>query len=96
VEYQVKDGVAGVLKSGVRHVRIPLTDLASVPLKKGWLGTRWRGVTIIIQASRMDAFEGMPGASQGRVELSIARKDCDAAEKLVADLYENEADQNEN
>jgi hypothetical protein len=90
VEYQVKDGVAGILKSGVKTVRIPLTDLTSVTLKKGWLGTKWLGVTIVIQGSRMDAFEGMPGATQGRIELIIARKDCDAAEKLVAGLYEDE------
>ena len=43
-----------------------------------------------LQAARMVVFKDMPGASQGRLELSIARKDREAAEKFVAGLHEQE------
>jgi hypothetical protein len=88
LEFQTKDTVAGIFKSGVKRVRVPLAELASVTLTKGWLGTSWCGVKIVLQAAKMETLKDVPGMSQGRVELSIARKDRHAAEKLVADLYE--------
>lgn len=36
----------------------------------------------------MDAVRGVHGATQGRVELAVARSDVAAAERLVADLHE--------
>lgn len=88
MEFQIKDNIAGLLKTGVQQVRIPLRDLISVTLTKGWLGNCWLGVKIVLQAARMEVLEQMPGASQGRIELSIARKDRNAAEQFVAGLYE--------
>lgn len=90
LEYEVQDSIAGIIKSGVKTVRIPLAELASVSLTKGWLGTSWLGVKIVIQASKMEMLQGIPGMMQGRLTLSIARKDREAEEKLVADLHEQE------
>ncbi len=87
-EFQVKDSVAGIFKSGIRKVRVPLKDLVSVTLSKGWFGTTWTGVTIVLQAARLETFQEIPGASHGKIELAIARKDRDAAERLVAGLHE--------
>jgi hypothetical protein len=64
--------------------------LVSVTLTKGWLGTTWLGVTIVIQAAKLETLRDVPRSSQGRVELSIARKDRDAAEKFVANLHESD------
>ncbi len=89
-EFQVQDKLAGIIKSDVRRVKVALKDLASVTLTKGWLGTSWLGTKIVIQAAHMETLKDGPGMSQGRVELSIARKDREAAERLVADLYETE------
>jgi hypothetical protein len=86
VEYQVKDGIVGVLKSEIKQLRISIDDLVSVTLTKGWFRTNW-GAKIIIQADRMDAFEDMPCASQGRLELSISRKDYEVAEDFVYHLH---------
>ncbi len=88
----MKDNLLGVLKSGVREVRLPLADLASVTLTKGWFGMKRTGVKIVIQARRMDVLQDVPGASQGRVELHISRKDYNQADKFVADLHEAEGD----
>lgn len=90
LEFQNKDTVAGILKSAVRQVRVPLKDLVSVTLTKGWLGTSWLGVTIVLQAARMDTLKDVPGMSQGRIELKVARKNRDVAEKFVAGLHQEE------
>lgn len=88
LEFQNKDAVAGILKSDVRQVKIPLKQLVSVTITKGWLGTSWMGVKIVLQGVSMETLKDVPGMSQGKVELSVARKDRDAAEKLVAGLHE--------
>ena len=91
LEFQNKDAVAGIFKSGVQQVRVPLKELVSVTLTKGWLGTSWLSVTIVLQSGRMETLQDVPGMSQGRVELSVARKDRDAAEQFVAGLHQEEA-----
>ena len=86
LEYQLFDGLLGVLKSGVKHLDIPLTDLASIKLERGWLG----GQKIIIQATTMEAVRKVPGMSQGRIELKIDRADREAAQLLVDGLRKPE------
>ncbi|QVL32673.1 hypothetical protein KIH39_01780 [Telmatocola sphagniphila] len=90
IEFQKVDSLAGVLKSGIRKVSIPLKELISVTLTKGWLGTSWMGVTIVLQAARIETLKDIPGMSHGRVEFSVARKNRDAAEKFVADLHQED------
>ena len=90
LEFQTQDSVAGVLKSEVKHVRISFDDLVSLVLTKGWLGTKWLGVKLVIQTTNLDTLKDVPGASQGRIELSIARKDVEDAEQFVEDVYDDE------
>lgn len=82
LEYRLIDGILGVLKSGVKQVNIPLADLASVELVRGWLGRH----KIVMQSTTMKAVQEVPGMSQGRVELIVARSDREAARKLVDGL----------
>ena len=91
IDFQISDNIAHILKSNVRQVQVPLRDLVSVQLVKGWLGTSWLGVKIVLQAARMETLQDVPGMSQGRVELCIARKDREAAEQFVGDLHQDEA-----
>jgi hypothetical protein len=58
----------------------------SVTLTKGWLGNARLGVTIKLRAARMETFRDAPGATQGRLELHVARKDIAVAERFVAGL----------
>jgi hypothetical protein len=82
LEYQIVDGLVGVVKSGVKQVNISLADIASITLSKGWFGGR----KLVLQAKGMEAVRAVPGMSQGRVELRIARSDREAAERLVDGL----------
>ena len=61
-------------------------EVASLALTECWFGR----AKIVIQATNMDAFQNVPTASQGRVELSIAKKDHVAAEDFVASLHDND------
>ena len=88
IEYQSRDALAGGLKTDVKAIRVPLKDLASVTITKGWLGTSWMGVKIELQGVRMETLKDVPGMCQGKVVLGIARKDRDAAERFVAGLHE--------
>src|SRR5687767_7691285 len=74
LEFELKDGLFGAVKSGVKKLQIPFDELVSVTLTKGWLGTNWLGVKIVIQTKRLDTLKDVPGASQGRISLCIARK----------------------
>jgi hypothetical protein len=90
LEYQVKDAIVGVLKSEVRELRIPIENVASVTLAKGWFGTTWFGVKVVIQADQLETFEDVPGASYGRLELKISRQNREAAEDFVYNLHRHE------
>jgi hypothetical protein len=84
LEYQVEDQVIGLVKSGIKQVRIPLADLASVSLERRWFGL---STYLVIQVTRMQAVKDVPGMEQGRLVLGIARKDREAAAKFVAELH---------
>ena len=88
-EFENREALLGLIKSGVQKASVPLKDLVSVTISKGWLGNSWLGVTIVLQAARMEALQDVPGMKQGRVELSVARKDRHAAEKFVEGLHED-------
>ncbi len=86
LEYQTKDAVVGILKSNVREARIPRDMLASVTIRKeGWFGF---GTKVVIHTTRMQPVPGtdIPGMTQGRLVLDVARENAPAAEKLVADM----------
>jgi hypothetical protein len=83
LEFQVRDNLVGIWKSSVRQVRIPRADLASVTLECGWFGFC---NSLVIQVTRMEAVQDVPGMSKGRVILKIARKDRAAAERLITAL----------
>jgi len=84
LEFQMQDSLVGLVKSGIKEVRIPLADLASVALERHWFGL---ATNLVIQVSRMDSVKDVPGMSQGRLALGVARKDREAAAKFVAELH---------
>jgi hypothetical protein len=84
IEFQVQDAVFGLIKSGIKQVRIPLADLASVTVARSWFGLCTK---LVVQVARMEAVKDVPGMAQGRIALGVARKDRDAAAKFVAELH---------
>jgi len=83
LEYQLQDSWFGVLRGRAKSVRVPLADLEGVELKG-----RWFSRTLVIQSRSMLSLAAVPGHRQGRLELTVARQDVPAAERLVAGVYE--------
>jgi hypothetical protein len=84
VEYQAADQLLGAYRGRVRQVRVPLADIAAVtfhaPRFGGW-------ARIELRSNRLEPLAALPGASQGRVVLHIARDDREAARKLFDGLH---------
>ncbi len=79
MEFEVKDDVLGVIRSGVRNVDFPLEELVDVRLNSAWL----QGPEIILRTDRLDAVQGVPSSEHGRVRLRVAREDAETAEQVV-------------
>ena len=79
LEYEVKDAILGVLKSGVKEAVIPFSDLKSIEFKKGWFSTK-----VILEGNSMKALKDLPGSELATCTLKIKRKHRDEAESLIS------------
>ena len=68
----------GFIDSGVKEHTVSIDDLIHVEFKSGWLNH-----SLTIQAKSLKSFEGVPGTTQGRLELAINKKDIKQAEHLA-------------
>jgi predicted NAD-dependent protein-ADP-ribosyltransferase YbiA (DUF1768 family) len=87
-EYQLvntKDTTAH--KAHVKHLRIPVSNIQSVNLVKGWQGQQWSGVKLVIEANSADFFEDFPAIKQNRIELGVSKANVPLAEAFVQELY---------
>lgn len=81
LEFEVKDGFVGVIKSGVREVHIANDDLHQLDLRAGWFSTR-----LFIRARSMAVLSRLPGSEAGAIELRVARHDRATARALVSTM----------
>ncbi|MDR8392210.1 hypothetical protein NC796_13730 [Aliifodinibius sp. S!AR15-10] len=81
LEFQLKDAFFEVFKSDVEEITIPLRELQSVELKKGWFSSK-----IILEARSLRVFDEIPGTEGGECKLKIKRKDRKDAENLVSKI----------
>jgi hypothetical protein len=86
-EYQIKDSISGILKSSVKQVRIPVQQIISVDLVKGWLGSMRAGVKIVLQGASLDSLKDLPGMNQGKIELCVSKANTTLAQEFVDGLY---------
>ncbi|HEV3261591.1 MAG TPA: serine/threonine-protein kinase [Gemmataceae bacterium] len=70
-------------KTTLAEKRIAIRDIAAVTYNRGWFNS-----TLIIQATRWSALEGMPGNQQGMLVLNIPRAGRDAAAQLASHVNE--------
>ena len=80
LEYQTKDSIAGVFKTGVQEARIPWSNVSSILLRRSWFGLSNQ---LIIQLASLKETQDVPGVDQGRLILPIARRDVPFAVSLV-------------
>jgi hypothetical protein len=78
-EFQTADKLVGLLKSGVREVRLPLEKIEEITFRKRWYGNK-----LVIRVSEMGRASELPNFKQGEVELKVAKKHREAASELLA------------
>ena len=84
LEYQSKEALIGdMLRSSVRQARIPRELLASIVLKKTWLGFKTQ---LVIRTTTLAPLANVPGMDKGVLVLQVAKNDREAAERLLADF----------
>ena len=81
LEFEVKEALFGLLKSDVRQVMIPTTEMASIDLAKGWLRTK-----IIVRTNSLRTASEVPGSQGAEIVLCVARKHRALAQELVSTL----------
>ncbi|HKL17364.1 MAG TPA: hypothetical protein VJ905_00275 [Halalkalibaculum sp.] len=79
LEFEVKDAILGLIKSGVKEAVIPFSELKSIEIKKGWFSTK-----IILEGTSMKTFNELPGSELATCTLKVKRKHRDDAESLIS------------
>jgi hypothetical protein len=82
LEFEIKDSLVGALRSGVKEVRIPLAEIASVKARSNPFWT-----TLVVQTRSLSAASRVPKSEGGRFSLRVRRRDAAAAreaEELLA------------
>lgn len=79
LEFEVKDAILGVLKSGIKHITIPYSGLESIEYKKGWFSSK-----IVLNGTSMSVFEEVPGSDVATCVLKVKRKHRHEAQSLIS------------
>jgi hypothetical protein len=82
IEFQTKDGFVGLVKSDVKKVVIPLTEIMDIRFKKSWFG----GGKILLQVGSMDLLKDIPDHESGIIRLHVKKKSGESAMNLVAEV----------
>jgi len=79
LEFEVKDAVVGVVRTGLRQVHIDLDHLGGVELITGWFTTKLR-----IRTTTMAAMSEVPGDHTDCIQLGVKRQNRAIANALAS------------
>lgn len=79
LEFDQRDAFIGVIKSDLKEVTIPFSEIDSLRIKKRFWSTK-----VEITGTSMRSLREIPGAEQGRCTLKIKRKNREAAENVLS------------
>lgn len=79
LEFEIKDALLGVIKSGIKNVTIPYSKLESITYKKGWFSTK-----LILTGTSMRVFEDVPGTDVATCTINFKRKHRKEAQSLAS------------
>ena len=79
LEFEVRDSILGIIKSGVKDLSISFSDLKSITFKKGWFSAK-----IILEGTSMKVFNDLPGTELATCILKIKRKYREDAEDVIS------------
>jgi hypothetical protein len=70
-----------------KRITVPVKDLTSVELMKGWRNRQWQGITLVVRTRLASKLRDLPGASSGQIALTISRSNSLLAEVFVDELF---------
>ena len=83
LQFTTRDALFGVLKSGMREVRIPIEALRNVQYRAGFL---WLMPAIELRVRERSALKDLPESEQGRLRLRVAFRDRHEAREFAQEL----------
>lgn len=81
IEFEIQDGVFGVVKSGVREVILPIADIAAITFKRSTFRA-----SIIVRCHSVKSVERIPGQKGGEVKINVKRAYRDEAAEFASAL----------
>lgn len=79
IEYEVKDGLVGLFRSGPKELSLPVARLAGVSFRRSLLRAK-----LEIRTRSLKDLAGIPGSEAGSILLNINRRDRSMAERLAS------------
>jgi hypothetical protein len=83
LEFEMKDALMGVIRTGPRTVRLPVTDLAEVGLRLGWFQQR-----LVLRSRNLRVFADLPGRDGAELVLYCRRRDRVTMQHVYAAVQE--------
>ncbi len=81
LEFQTKDNFVGMIKSGLKTIRLEPSMIAGIEVKKKFFTTR-----MIIRTKSMQPLQDIPGISSAILTLKLSGKDELEARQLVSNV----------
>lgn len=78
IQFQTKDAILGMLKSGLQEINIPLNHVEEIGYKKSIFGNK-----LFITVDDLRIIEGLPNSDNNKVTLGVSREDFEKAVDLV-------------
>lgn len=69
LEFQGRDGILNIFKSGVREAVVPWAEVVDLALKRNWFVTR-----LMLTVRGLKSLDGVPGANGAQVRMGVDRR----------------------
>jgi hypothetical protein len=69
LEFQSRDGILNLFKSGVKEAVVPWADVVDLALKRNWFVTR-----LLLTVRSLKQLDGVPGANGAQVRMGVDRR----------------------
>jgi hypothetical protein len=81
IEFQTMDSLAKMIKSDIKGITIPITDIEEIDFKK----SRW-GNKLTLRVLKLSMVSEIPSQESGEIRLSIQNKYTEMALNLVSKI----------
>jgi len=81
LQYQTRDSVLGVLRTGMRTAHVPIRTVVNARFRSGWF---WLMPYVEVRVSDLQAVAEIPSSEGGRLKLRVAFGDRADARKLAS------------